>query len=127
MQLIYKEHKTISGREMSVHGILEINLMSKKVYRSTWWRNQVETFSTLLAISAGHSPVTGELCAQRPVTRSFHIYFDLRLCKRLSKQWRGWWFETPSRPLWRDCNDLKSKQATIKLVPNTKEWCYTEL
>ena len=24
--------------------------------------------------------------------------------KRLSKQWWGWWFETPSRPLWRYCN-----------------------
>ena len=22
----------------------------------------------------------------------------------LSKQWWGWWFETPSRPLWRRCN-----------------------
>ena len=21
------------------------------------------------------------------------------------KQWRGWWFDTPSRPLWRHCND----------------------
>ena len=34
------------------------------------------------------------------------FFFDLRLYKRLSKQWRGWWFETPSRPLWRHCNML---------------------
>ena len=26
------------------------------------------------------------------------------LNKRLSKQSWGWWFETPSRPLWRHCN-----------------------
>ena len=26
--------------------------------------------------------------------------------KRLSKQSPGWWFETPSRPLWRHCNEL---------------------
>ena len=28
------------------------------------------------------------------------VFFDLRQNIRLSK-WRGWWFETPSRPLWR--------------------------
>ena len=64
----------------------------------------METFPTLLAICAGNSPVTGEFPAQRPVTRSFDIFFDLRLNKRLSKQWWGWWFETPSRPLWRHSN-----------------------
>ena len=42
---------------------------------------------------------------QRPVTRSFDVSFDLCLNKRLSKQWWGWWFETPSRPLWRHRND----------------------
>ena len=46
----------------------------------------------------------GEFPAQRPVTRSFDVFFDLRLNTRLSKQWWGWWFETPSSPLWRHCN-----------------------
>ena len=51
------------------------------------------------------SPVkTGEFPAQRPVTRSFDVFFDLHPNKRLCKQWRGWWFETPSCPLWRHCN-----------------------
>ena len=54
-------------------------------------------------ICAGNSPVTGEFPAQRPVTRSFDVFFDLHLNKRLNKQWWGWWFETPSRPLWRYC------------------------
>ena len=49
-------------------------------------------------------PVTDEFPAQRPVTRSFHVFFDLRLDGRLSKQSWGWWFETPSRPLWRHSN-----------------------
>ena len=44
---------------------------------------------------------------QRPVTRSFDVFFDLRLNKRLSKQSRGWWFETLLRPLWRHCNVIK--------------------
>ena len=54
----------------------------------------METFSALLALFAGSSPVT----------RSFDIFFDLRLNKWLRKQSWGWWFETPSRPLWRHCN-----------------------
>ena len=58
--------------------------------------------------------VTGHLCgeftgpgdfpAQRPVTRSFDVFFDHSLNERFSKQSRGWWFETQSRPLWRHCN-----------------------
>ena len=47
----------------------------------------------------------GEFPTQRPVTRSFDVFFDLRLNKRLSKQPWGWWFETPSWSLWRQCND----------------------
>ena len=52
----------------------------------SWWRHQMETFSALLAICAGNSPVSGEFPTQRPVTRSFDVYFDLRPNKRLSKQ-----------------------------------------
>ena len=39
----------------------------------TWWRHQMETFSALLALCAGNSPVSGEFPAQRPVTRSFDV------------------------------------------------------
>ena len=69
-----------------------------------WWRHQMETFFSLLAICAGNSPVPGEVPTQRPVTRSFYVFFDLRPNKRLSKQSWGWWFETLSRPLWRHRN-----------------------
>ena len=69
-----------------------------------WWRHKMEKFSALLAICAGNLPVPGEFPAQRPVTRSFDVFFDLRLNKRLSKQWWGWWFEAISRPLWRHRN-----------------------
>ena len=70
-----------------------------------WWRHQMETFSALLAICAGNLPVPGEFSPQRPVTRSFGVFFDLRPNTRLGKQWRGWWFETQSRSLWRHRND----------------------
>ena len=58
--------------------------------------------------------VNGHLCgvftgprwipAQRPVTRSFDVFFDLRLNKMLSKQSWGRWFEPLSCPLWRHSN-----------------------
>ena len=55
-------------------------------------------------LCAGNSPVTGEFPTQRPVTRSFDVFFELPLNTWLSKQSLGWWFETPSRPLWRHYN-----------------------
>ena len=64
----------------------------------------METFSALMAICARNSPVPGEFPAQRPVTRSFVVFFDLCLNKRLSKWSWGWWFETLSCLLWRQCN-----------------------
>ena len=80
----------------------------------------MEIFSALLAICAGNSPVTGELPAQRPVTRSFDVFFDLCLNKRLSKQWLGLWFETPLHPLWRHCNGLASN--ALQLTLQTRSW-----
>ena len=46
----------------------------------------MDTFSALLAICGGNSPVAGEFPSQRPATQSFDVFFDLRLYKRLSKQ-----------------------------------------
>ena len=54
----------------------------------SWRRHQMETLSGLLALCVGNSPVTGEFSPQRPVTRSFDVFFDLRLNKRLSKHSR---------------------------------------
>ena len=82
-------------------------------YVRTWWRHQMKTFFALLAICAGNSPVTGEFPAQRPVTRCFDVFFDLRLNQRLLKQSWGWWFETLSRPLLRHCNDLQYTQNKL--------------
>ena len=68
------------------------------------------TFSALLALCAGNSQVTSEFPPQRPVTRNFDAFFDLRLNKRLSKQSWGWWFETPWRSLW--CHRTAAKTIT---------------
>ena len=40
-----------------------------------WWRHQMETFSALLALCAGNSPVAGGFPSQRPVTRSCDAFF----------------------------------------------------
>ena len=69
-----------------------------------WWRHQMKTFSVLLALCAGNSQDTGEFPSQRPVTRSFDVFFYLSLNKPLSKQLWGRLFETPWRSLWRYCN-----------------------
>ena len=60
----------------------------------------------------GNSPVIGEFPSQRPVTRSFDVFFDLRLNKRLSKQSWDWWFETPSGSLWRHCNEKNCQKKS---------------
>ena len=69
----------------------------------SWWRHEMEKISALLAFWAWNSPVPGEFPAQRPVARSFNVFFDLCLNKRLNKQSRHRWFETPSGSLWRHC------------------------
>ena len=81
----------------------------------------METFSALLAICVGNSLVPGEFPTQRPVTRSFDVFFDQRLNKRLSKQSWGWWFEMLSCPLWRHSNEFDSflVHHYSKLIPWT--------
>ena len=105
--LSYIEHWQRSTHQLTV----AITIAASSVTYSTWWRHQMVTFSALLAICAGNSPAPGEFPAQRPVTRSFDVFFDLHPNKRLSKQWWGWWFETPPCPLRRHRND------------NTSRWC----
>ena len=88
----------------------------------------METFSSLLAICVGNSQVPDEFPAHRPMTRSFHVFFPLRLNKRLSKQSWGWWFETLSQPLWRHCKvTKKTSQVTQSkhlccAITNTAQW-----
>ena len=67
----------------------------------------METFPALLALL----PATGEFPAQMPETRSFYVFFDLRLNKRLSNPSWGWWFEIPSRSLWRYSNEQKKRRS----------------
>ena len=53
-----------------------------------------------------------EFPTKKPVTRSFDVFFDLHLNKRLSKQLWRWWFETPSRSLWRHCSVIRTSESS---------------
>ena len=46
----------------------------------------METFSALLALCEGKSPVTGEFSYQRASNTGFDIFFDVSLNKRMDKQ-----------------------------------------
>ena len=84
--------------------------------RWNFYQNKKTSFIKLVCKyclqNAGNSPVSGEFPTQRPVTRSYDVFFDLHPNKRLSKQWWGWWFETLLSPLWRHRN--ATKQSTNK-------------
>ena len=89
----------------ALSNVLAINVFFQRHNTAlSWWRHEMETFSALLAICVWNSPVSSEFPAQRPVTRSFDVYFDVRPNKGLSKQSWGWWFETLSCSLWRHRN-----------------------
>ena len=94
-----------------------------------WWRHEMETFSALLALCEGNSPATVEFPAQRPVTRSFDVFFVPRLNKRLSKQYRRrdlsrfgahydvtvmlWWALKPTPKPKLECVKMMSREPQI--------------
>ena len=97
--------------QVTIKHWIEAALIRKNL--KSWWRHQMETFSALLALCSGNSPVTSEFPSQRAVTRSFGVLFYLRLNKRLSKQWRRRWFETSSRSLWRHGMNLAAAGVLV--------------
>ena len=66
------------------------------------WRHQMETFSALLALWAGNSAVTGKFPAQRPLTRSFYVFFDLA--------WLNAWVNN------REAGDLRRHHAHYDVI-----------
>ena len=87
-----------------------------------WWRHETETISASLAFMRGihRSPVNSP---RGPMTRNFDVFFALSLNKRLSKQSWGWWFKTPSRPLWHHCNAMGRHVFIAKPLPQPMLIC----
>ena len=75
-----------------------------------------------MTICAGNSPVPWWIRAQRPVRRSFDVFFYPRLNKRLSRQLCAWWFETLSRPLLRHRNEHKTLSPCCVHNASTVPW-----
>ena len=59
----------------------------------TWWHHQMEAFSVLLALCVRNPPITGGFPSESPMTRSFDVFFGVRLNKRLNKQLIHLWFQ----------------------------------
>ena len=89
---------------MFSHKLMLTLVFSHPLLNKPWWHHQMEICAASLAFCVGNSPVTGEFPSQRPVMRSFDIFFDLHLNKALCTQSRHRWFETPSCPFLCHCN-----------------------
>ena len=88
----FQRHSIYSFKSHPSFLCYHVIMPSTRSWFCAWWRHQMETFPSLLALCAGNSSVPGKFPAQRPVTWSFDVFFYLRLNKRLSKQSWGWWF-----------------------------------
>ena len=66
-------------------------------------------FPPCWSFARGIHSVTGGYHSQRPVTRCFDVFYDMRLNKRLRKHSGCQWFETPCCSLWRHYNELHRK------------------
>ena len=84
------EQRDLTGNTWTLIHILALRYQATSHYWNCcwpklwpWWRHQMETFSALLAICAGNSPVPSEFPTQRPVTLS--LMFSL-ICARIN----GW-------------------------------------
>ena len=104
LQMGYPNARISSSKAMTTLSQCRVWILLSCICYDMMTSSNDKTFSALLAICAGNSPVPGEFPTQRPVTRSFDVYFDLRLNKRLCKQSWGWWLETLLCPLWRHSN-----------------------
>ena len=100
---------------------------------ASWNQNIFRVTGSLWGESIDHRRIP----LQRPVTRGFDVFFDLRLNKRLSKQSRRRWFETPSgvtaMPWWvlifgiiflteKQCPDVADLCPGAKYAPAHQQW-----
>ena len=97
------------------------------------WYNEPGTEDIMTSLNGNIFRVTGPLCeeftgpgefpTQRPVTRSFDVFYDQRLNKRLSKQPWGWWFESS----WRQCYGYRSKpRSPLTVTAMCWPYVYTD-
>ena len=107
---------------------LSHNVVPSCSHRKARGENRTMNTNVMMKSSNGNIfRVTGHLYGEFTGHR-FDVFFDLPLNKRLSKQWRGWWFETPSHPLWRHCNGYVGVQVDfISTITMTSQWALWHL
>ena len=115
----WKSPSYLWGNEM----ILHVYKIRKAIFMMTSSNGNIFRVTGPLC---GEFTGPGEFPTQRPVTRSFDVFFDLRLNKRLSKQPWGWWFETRSWSLWRQCNVYFMSVTSTNNISFQKSYCPTE-
>ena len=112
-------HVSKRATDLRVHLITQGTytvLLEPRENATTWW-NWSHCSIMMTSWNGNIFRFTGHLCREFtgprwiPRTKASDsepwCFFYLRLNKRSSKQSRGWWFETPSRPLWRHRNDSR--------------------
>ena len=125
----YRHLNELSSHPNATHIIINVNSTCSNINKIHWhlnqniffiasyaailfikrslWIDHNDTISASLAFGSGNPQVTGEFPKHMPVTRSVDVL-------PLSKQWRRWWFERPSRSFWRHCNVLIKHDQTWK-------------
>ena len=99
----------------------KLNFFGGKIEQKKW--GKWHTLTNMMTSSNGNifrvtDPLCGEFTGHRWIPHTKASDADLwcflwcALNKRLNKQSRGWWFQTPSRPLWRHSNERMHGQST---------------
>ena len=127
--LLLLHFERVHAYEISMlHTYQSYPIESQYISRITWYM-MTSSNGDIFRVTGplcGEFTGPGEFPTQRPVTRSFNFFFDLRLNKRLSKQPWGWWFETPPWSLWRQCNEFWCIAMIILCMrPANERWRYT--
>ena len=89
----WRHHHCIHNRHSQTRSLLFFSLIHGDVIK---WKNFPRYWPFVRGIH--RSPVNSPHKGQWRGALMFSLY------KRLSKQSKGWWFGTPSFPLWRHCN-----------------------
>ena len=122
VQLTISQHWLRNDDELSDEiGVLNVH---DSLWSLLWRKGSVDRkilYDCMMTASNGNifyvtGPLCGEFPSQRPATRRIDGFFDLRLNKRLSKQPRGWWFETPPHSLWRHRNVFGTNSLYIYYI-----------
>ena len=134
----FKFKEAVPDRQCVIFGPYFINDIYDMVYCSGPWTSLYRQVKILIMMTSSNGNifrVTGPLCGeftgpgefptQRPVTRSFNVFFDLGLNKRLNKHSCGWWFETLSWSLWRHHNDIGAyRHNVLQVLVGSFGWCF---